>query len=59
MQQLVAEALRLEAQEQAHRAAEEEKRQQLTLVQIEQEDARLASERSLCTLTSPDRIVGL
>ena len=42
-----AEALRLEAQEQARKAAEEEKRQQLIQVQTDQEDARLASERSV------------
>ena len=42
---LTAEALRLEAEEQARKAVEEEKRQQLTQVQTEQEDARLANER--------------
>lgn len=48
------EALRLEAQEQARKAVEEEKRQQLTQLQTEQEDTRLTSERSqklcLCKL---------
>lgn len=43
---VIVEALRLEAQEQARKAAEEEKRQQLIKVQTKQEDERLASERS-------------
>lgn len=51
---MTAEALRLEAQEQARKAAQEEKRQQLIQVQTEQENARLASERSqvICLLSS-------
>ena len=40
-----AERLRLEAEEQARKAAEEEKRQELIQLQTEREDARLASER--------------
>ena len=40
-----AERLRLEAEEQARRAAEEEKRQALIQLQQEREDARLAGER--------------
>ncbi len=40
-----AERLHLEAEEQARKAAEEEKRQELIQLQTEREDARLASER--------------
>ncbi len=40
-----AERLRLEAEEQARKAAEEEKRQELIQLQTEREDARLANER--------------
>ena len=58
---MTAEALRLEAQEQARKAAEEEKRQQLIQVQTEQENARLASERSqvFCLLSSNCQMTGL
>lgn len=40
-----AERLRLEAEEQARKAAEEEQRQELIQLQTEREDARLANER--------------
>lgn len=40
-----AERSRLEAEEQARKAAEEEKRQELIQLQTEREDARLANER--------------